>query len=143
MKQILEISNISYDAAESKTTFSLTNYYLHEDGQKEVKTQETREVPGQASNDGIEAYVKTLIAVGYNMEVVIADTTTSITEGIQNGQTTGTVGNDEAEAQAAQAAAEAEGAAQAEAQAKAEAEAEAQAEAEAEAQAAAEAGQQG
>lgn len=91
MKQILEISNISYDAAESKTTFSLTNYYLHEDGQKEVKTQETREVPGQASNDGVEAYVKTLIAAGYNMEVVFAETETSVNEGIQNGQTTGPV----------------------------------------------------
>lgn len=129
MKQILEISNIAYDAAESKTTFTLTNYYLHEDGQKEVKTQETREVPGQASNDGIEAYVKTLIASGYNMEVVIADTTTSVTEGIQNGQTTGPVGNDEAEAEAAKA--------QAEAQAKAEAEAAAEAEAQAAAEAAA------
>lgn len=117
MKQILEISNISYDAVESKTTFSLTNYYLHEDGQKEVKTQETREVPGQASNDGIEAYVKTLIAAGYNMEVVFAETETSVNEGIQNGQTTGPVGNDEseAEAEAARAAAEAEGQAQAEA----------------------------
>lgn len=91
MKQILEISNLAYNAENAKTTFTLTNYYLHDDGQKEVKTQEVRELPGQASEEGAIAYVKGLIAAGWDMEVVVSQTETQLTEGIQNGQTTGPV----------------------------------------------------
>ena len=87
MKQFLEVSGIVYDAEANKTRFSLVNYFLHDDGQKEVKTSELAEFPvnGEVSHDEVINYAKSLINPDYEIEVVYSDVTTQITEGIQNG----------------------------------------------------------
>lgn len=87
MKQFLEVSGIVYDAEANKTRFSIVNYFLHDDGQKEVKTTELAEFPanGEVSQDEVLNYVKTLINPDYEIEVVHSDVTTQITEGIQGG----------------------------------------------------------
>lgn len=87
MKQFLEVSGIVYDAEANKTRFSLVNYFLHDDGQKEVKTTELAEFPtnGEVSHDEVINYAKSLVNPDYAIEVVYSDVTTQITEGIQGG----------------------------------------------------------
>ena len=87
MKQFLEVSGVVYDAEANKTRFSLVNYFLHDDGQKEVKTTEVAEFPGngEISHDEVINHVKTLVNPDYAIEVIYSDVTTQITEGIQGG----------------------------------------------------------
>lgn len=91
MKQILEISNIVYNPEESVTTYTVTNYVLHDDAKKEVKTQQNITLSGEVKFDRIESLTKEGIEEGYEIEVVYAENGTDIGEGIQNGQTTGPV----------------------------------------------------
>lgn len=72
MKQILEVSNIT------DNSYTATNYFLHEDGRKEVKTQQNHEIPSGLSQDEVLENAKGLIEPGADIEVVFSEETTPL-----------------------------------------------------------------
>jgi len=74
MKQILEISNVKFDAEKNQTTFDSTRYEAKEDGSAHVLFKRAGEtVDGQPD---MAEYGKSLIAAGEDIEVTVTDTPT-------------------------------------------------------------------
>jgi len=128
MKQIINISDVVYDAENSATTFNVVKSFVKEDGTSAGQETSQGTLPGQASNDSIVEFVRdSKIETEVTVDVESAEEINAQAEADAAARAA-----DEAEAEAAakaQAEADAEAAAAAEAQAQADAAAQADAEA--------------
>jgi len=70
MKQLLEITNIVYDAANSVTTYDELNTIVHDDGKFEAKGSQKVTLPGEVKFDQIEAKAKASVEPEWDIEVV-------------------------------------------------------------------------
>jgi len=83
MKQIFEVSDVRYDADAKKASFTGTNYFLHDDGTKEVKTQGEYDFESESAptEEEVVTYAQSLIEEGWEISVVDTGEDTTALDG--------------------------------------------------------------